>query len=199
MSFVGWVSVELPLARRRRRRPLLSQAAGLPRLRQRAVRDADARATGASPKYIITDRGTQFGSDYRLWCEARGICARFGALGHKRAIAIVERFMRSMKDEALRRVLVPMRLELMLTEVSAYATWYNTTRPHQALGGRKPDEVCFGRKPARDGPRFEPRPGLAAHLEAHDLRAERGAALELVVDFQHGRPHLPLPHLKAAA
>ncbi|HEY6724777.1 MAG TPA: DDE-type integrase/transposase/recombinase [Polyangiaceae bacterium] len=161
--------------------------------------DTTIAAAGASPKYIITDRGTQFGSDYLLWCEARGIRARFGALGHKRAIAIVERFIRSMKDEGLRRILVPMRLELMRTELVAYAAWYNTARPHQALGGRTPEEVCFGRKPARDGPRFEPRPGLAAHLEAHDLRPEHGAALELVVDFQHGRPHLPLPNLKAAA
>lgn len=161
--------------------------------------DTTIAATGASPKYIITDRGTQFGSDYLLWCKARSIRARFGALGHKRAIAIVERFIRSMKDEALRRILVPKRVQLMLTEIAAHATWYNTVRPHQALGGRTPHEVSLGRKPARDGPRFEPRPGLAVRPDPHDLRADSGAALELVVDFQHGRPHLPVPNLKAAA
>lgn len=161
--------------------------------------DTTIASVGTSPKYIITDRGTQYRVDYLHWCDARGIRPRFGALGHKRAIAVVERFFRSLKDEAFRRILVPMRVDAMRNEVAAYAEWYNSSRPYQSLDGRTPDEVCFGWKPARDGPRFEPRPGLAANLKAHDLRAEPGTALELVVDFQHGCRHLPSVKLKAAA
>ena len=62
-------------------------------LLDRAVRDA-----GAAPKYIVTDQGQQFQDDYRAWCKARGVRPRFGALGQHGSIAVIERFIRSMKD-----------------------------------------------------------------------------------------------------
>jgi transposase InsO family protein len=126
-----------------------------------------------------------------------GIQARFGALGRKGAIAVIERFFLSLKNEALRRLLVPMSLEAMRSEATVYMNWYNTHRPHQALRGCTPLEVADALAPARDGPRFEPR--SAVKVEAHDLRAEPGAALECVVDFQQGRRHLPVVTLREAA
>jgi hypothetical protein len=90
-----------------------------------------------------------------------------------------------------------MSIEAMRGEVALYMTWYNTERPHQALRGLTPLEVANALAPARDGPRFEPR--LAINVEGHDLRTEPGAALECVVDFQHGRRHLPIVSLRKAA
>ena len=55
------------------------------------------------PRYVVTDRGSQFGADYVTWCTERHIHARFGAVGRKGSIAIVERFIRSLKEEAFGR------------------------------------------------------------------------------------------------
>jgi len=73
---------------------------------------------------------------------------------------------------------------------------YNCHRPHQAPRGRTPLEVANTLAPARDGPRFEPRP--AVNVEAHNLRTDQGAALECVVDFQLRR-HLPVVTLRHVA
>ena len=159
--------------------------------------DAAVATVGKAPKYIITDKGTQFRTDYVDWCRAQRIQPRFGALGKKGAIAVIERFMLSLKNEALRRILVPMDLRAMRSEITAYANWYNSCRPHTALRGRTPVEVADALAPARDGPRFEPLP--AVKIEAHDLRAEQGTVLECVVDFQQGRRHLPVVTLREAA
>jgi hypothetical protein len=141
--------------------------------------------------------GCQFQTDYVDSCSARGIQPRFGALGRKGAIAVIERFFLSLKNEALRRILVPMSLEAMRSEIVAYVNWYNCCRPHTALRGRTPLEVADALAPARDGPCFETRP--AVKVEPHDLRAEQGAVLECVVDFQQGRRHLPIVTLREAA
>src|SRR5690606_10058727 len=136
--------------------------------------------------------------DYLDWCERRGIQPRFGALDKKGALAIAERFILSLKTEALRRILVPMSLQAMREQVIAYANWYNGWRPHQALGGRTPDEVCFALRPARDGPRFETRRSYPAPAGV-ELRAEAGTALSLVVHHEQDFSHLPTVVLRPAA
>lgn len=70
-------------------------------------------------------------------------------------IAIVERFIRSMKQECTRCLLVPMSLAAMRRELSLYATRFNTERPHTALAGKTLREVCAGRAVRRR--RYEPR------------------------------------------
>jgi len=73
------------------------------------------------------------------------------------SIAVVERFIRSMKNECCRRIVVPMRVAKLRVEVSLYFVWYNHHRPHQELGGRTPDEVYSHREPANEERRYEPR------------------------------------------
>jgi transposase InsO family protein len=46
---------------------------------------------------------------FRGWCKRRGIWLRYGAVGKHGSIAIVERFIRSMKQECTRRLVVPLR------------------------------------------------------------------------------------------
>ncbi len=111
-----------------------------------------------TPKYIITDKGKQFFCRaFRRWCGRRRIRPRYGAVGKHGSIAIVERFIRSMRSEGTRRIYVPLRRDAMRRELTLYTRWYNAHRPHRGLGGRTPLEVYTGVKPANEAPRFEPR------------------------------------------
>jgi hypothetical protein len=165
----------------------------------RAIRHA-----GRPPKYIVTDKGKQFWCpSFKRWCRRRGIRPRFGAVGKHGSIAIVERFIRSMKDEGMLCILVPLRLEAMRRELGLYAVWYNHHRPSQALGGQTPWEICVSRQPAHAKPRFEPRgdwptSGPCASPQTA-IRGERGVKLLLVVGYLEGRRHLPIVELRQAA
>ena len=48
------------------------------------------------------------------------------------------RFWRSLKDECCRRIVVPLGLVEMQSELDVYTAWYNQHRPHRALGGATP-------------------------------------------------------------
>jgi hypothetical protein len=45
----------------------------------------------------------------KAWCKRKGIRPRFGAVGKYGSIAVVERFIRTLKDECTRRIVVPLR------------------------------------------------------------------------------------------
>ena len=128
---------------------------------------------------------------------------RYGAVGEHGSIAVVERFIRSMKDECTRLILVPLRLEDMRTELSLYAGWYNDHRPHEWLEGKTPQEVYEGRSPRNTNPRFEPRPKWPSESRcaAPQTRIEgrRGVRLSLVIGYLEGRKHLPMIELRKAA
>jgi hypothetical protein len=160
---------------------------------QRAV----ARATGP-PKYFITDRGVQFQDEYRRWCAAAGVKPRFGAIGKHGSIAVVERLIRTLKSEVLRRFVLPLRHEVMLAELELAARWYNEHRPHARHRGATPAEIKDGATPTKDGPRFEPRRRFVGERR-RKLRGRRGAKLTLVVQGLEGRRHLPVIGLKQAA
>jgi transposase InsO family protein len=163
--------------------------------------DVIFQSIGHKPKYIITDQGPQFGEEYQDWCDARGITPRFGAIGQHGSIAVVERFILSLKNECTRRIIVPLRLAAFQIELTNYSRWYNEVRPHQCLGGRTPNEVFQGTPSARDGPKFETRPGVLKSMGRRRRRHEVVATsdLALVVDCLEGRRHLPVVSLKRAA
>ena len=160
--------------------------------------------TGEVPKYVITDKGRQFWCDgFKMWCKRRGIEPRYGAVGKYGSIAVIERFIRSLKDECTRRILVPLRLDAMRKEIGLYVDWHNRFRPGQGLGGRTPDEVYYDRPPANEKPRYEPRrkwprDALCAAPWA-PVKGRRGVRLEVKVTFLEGRKHLPIVGLKPAA
>ena len=150
----------------------------------------------ASPRTIITDQGVEFGWAFRSWCRRRGIRQRLGAVGEHGSIAIVERFIRSMKSECTRRILVPFRLAAMRAELGCYATWFNEHRPHEALRGRTPLEVYRGLTPTNTAPRFEPRdrwPKKARCAAPNSpMKGTPGAQLTLNVSRLERRAHLPI-------
>jgi hypothetical protein len=52
---------------------------------------------------------------------------------------------------------MPLRKQDLVRELAAYFDWYAEHRPHTHLRGRTPNEVYFGRRPANEVPRLEPR------------------------------------------
>jgi transposase InsO family protein len=162
-----------------------------------AFLDRITKRTGTRPKHIITDKGRQFFCEtFRSWCRRRGIRPRFGAVGKHGSIAIIERFLRSMKTECTRQIVVPLRLQEMRMELACYITWYNEHRPHQGLDGQTPSEMYHGS--ARPAPvaRLEPRPRWPL---CEPGRGRRTPHIRLVVGLLEGRRHLPVVELQRAA
>lgn len=166
--------------------PARPSSVQLQRFLERAV-----QRQGSPPSYIITDKEKMFRAKaYRRWCKRRGVRPRYGALGQPASIPLVERFIRSLKQECTRRVLVSLSLDAMRREIDLYGIWYNTHRPHAALRGRTPREVYESRLAKRR--RLEPRPKWP-HGPRH------GERLRLAVSYVEGRRHLPIIDLRRAA
>jgi len=161
-------------------------------------------AVGKNPRYVITDKGKQFWCEaFKVWCRRRHIRPRFGAVGKHGSIAVVERFIRSMKNECCRRIVVPMQVAKLRAEVSLYCIWYNHHRPHQGLGGRTPDEVYFDCPPANEKRRFEPRRDYPRGSPCAEpwakVKGRCGVRLDLRISHLEGRRHLPVVALRQAA
>jgi transposase InsO family protein len=159
----------------------------------------------STPKYIVCDRGGQFDCDgFRAWCRRKGIKPpRYGAIGQHGSIAVVERFILTMKSLLACLVVVPLRRDAFQQELQAIEQWYNGHRPHTWLGGRTPDEVYHGTYPANRRPRYEPRArwprGSPCAQPWALVRGQPGVRLDLEVTFHAGRKHLPVVRLKRAA
>jgi transposase InsO family protein len=155
------------------------------------------RQAAHPPGYIVTDKGRQFWcGSFKHWCRLRAVRPRFGAVGKQGSIAVVARFLRSMKVEGTKPIRVPLWLDAMRREIGSYATWYNLFRPDQALGGRSPWEVYSGLRPANVRPRFESRENWPANGPCASpqtaVQGERGKRLSLVVGSVDGRRRLPV-------
>jgi len=157
--------------------------------------DRAIRAGHSTPKYLVSDKGKQFWCrGYKSWCKRRGIRPRYGRIGEPAGIAIVERFIRSMKSECTRIVLAPLTLAGMRHELGLYAGWYNKHRPHMAHGGKTPDDLVRGNLRRRK--RFEPRSRLPRR--SRDELVTR-APVRLAVSYVERRRHLPVITLERAA
>jgi putative transposase len=160
---------------------------------------------GRAARHLVTDQGEQFHcTAFQRWCRAKGMRQRFGAVGKSGSIAVVERFLRTLKQESTRVVaVVPLLRRALCRELQLYASWYNAARPHTTLAGATPDEVYFGRRPACRMPRFEPRPawprGSPCAKPQVLVKGQPGVVLDVMVNFQSGRRHLPRIILNRAA
>lgn len=167
-----------------------------------SVLERAAASAGTPPKHIISDKGPQFwnlsqrkpSNAYQVWLAAHGVRPRFGAVGKKGSIAVIERFFGSLKRSGTRRILIPYSPHQMQTELNIFAQWYNSIRPHQSLGGRTPDDVWHGR--IAEHTRLEPR---ALYPIAQPELSKRVSGIELQARPFRGRSHLPSVSLRAAA
>ena len=156
------------------------------------------------PQYIISDKGLQFWSNnYKRWAESRNIKLRFGAIGQHGSIAVIERFFKTLKEEFLRGILIPLRLEYFQAEIRWTIEYYNSHRPHTFLNGRTPNEACYPSLPSNIAPRFEPRKRWPAKSKCASpqspLMDELGVKFKLHISYYEGRKHLPIIELKAVA
>jgi putative transposase len=161
-------------------------------------------AAGRAPKYIICDKGSQFWcAVFKGWCKKRGIRPRFGAVGQHGSIAVVERFIRTLKYEGLSGLVMPLRYETMRAELLRFINWFNAHRPHTTLGGKTPDEVYFRRFPANRKPRIEPRKGWPRGSPCAApqtlVAGQPGDRFVLDVTFVDGRAALAVVKLRRAA
>jgi len=160
--------------------------------------------TQAAPKYLISDHDSVFDCPgFASWCDGKGIIQRFGAVGQHGSIAVIERFIKTLKDECTRRIMIPQIREKFHREIGAFFNWYNAHRPHTTLGGKTPDEVYFTLRPANRQPRIEPRrrwPRKSPCAVPQTLIAgQPGDRFTLQADIVRGRRHLPIVSLKRAA
>ena len=118
-------------------------------------------------------------------------------VGKKGSLAVVERFILSLKSEFLWRIFVPFSLPRMRQAVAAYQLWYNEHRPHASLRGATPAEARNAVVLARDRVRFEPRARMP--LARGDPKVRRCGRLELRVSYVDGRKELPVVTLREAA
>jgi transposase InsO family protein len=162
------------------------------------------RKARSCPRHLITDHGRQFTDDgFRRWCRRQGIHQRFGAVDKYGSLSVVERLIRTLKNECTRKLIVPYNRATLRRELSLFVEWYNGHRPHSTLKARTPDEVYFDLPPACRAARFEPRlrwprDSPCAGPQA-PVRGRRGQRLDLNVTYLVGRRHLPIVELKKAA
>jgi transposase InsO family protein len=162
------------------------------------------RKTRARPKHLITDHGKQFiSAGFGQWCRRKDIHQRFGAVGKYGSIAVVERLIRTIKDECTRRLIIPYRRDAFRRELSLFIVWYNGHRPHTWLDARTSDEIYFEKPAACCAPRFEPRRrwprGSPCAQPQAKVRGRRGVRIELRFSYFAGREHFPIVELNQAA
>lgn len=160
---------------------------------------------GKAPKHLVTDSGVQFTcDDFKRWCGCHSIHQRKGAVGKPGSIAVIERFIGTLKREGIQPLpLISLFRRAFYREVLLNVGWYNSFRPHMSLQGAAPDEVYFARSPASRKPRFEPRAAwpraspCAAPLAL--IKGQPGTHIQLKIQFVAGRRHLPRITLTRAA
>jgi len=126
---------------------------------------------GHAPRWMVTDHGRQFTSGaFKRALARRGIRRRYGAVARtgSRGLARIDRFWRTLKGEYARGLFLYRPLRSIERNLTSFVSWFNTERPHQALGHRTPDEVHLGRRRRR--PRAITRGVLAVRFVGGDHR-----------------------------
>ena len=105
---------------------------------------AAAREHG-SATWFVTDQDpiVRRAKNVNALARRLGMRRRYGAVGRKGSIAIIERFWKSMKVENARHLNRHASIGSIDRKLSSYAEWFNAHRPHQGLDGMTPDEVFF--------------------------------------------------------
>jgi transposase InsO family protein len=162
------------------------------------------RRCWAQSNHLISDKGRQFHcAGLKRWCRRREIHLRFGAVGQHGSIAVIERFILTLKQDCAQWPIVLMKHRRFENGLHCFADWYNDSRPHTRLQGRTPNEVYHRRFPNHRRPRYESRqhwPRGSPSARPWALARNRpGARLELKVAFRAGRRDLPIVAIHRAA
>ncbi len=80
------------------------------------------RSVGSWPGHLITDHGPQFTAEaFDAWCRRHDIQQRFGAIGKHGSLAVIERLIKSLKNECTRLLpIVPLARAAFGRELDNY-------------------------------------------------------------------------------
>ena len=98
---------------------------------------------GASPRFLVTDHGSQFRSEFRSSIESFDVMHIRCQVQTWQLNAKVERVFKDVKAW-VRRSALPMSLKSIQRRIDAYAKWHNRYRPHSAHGTLTPVEAGHG-------------------------------------------------------
>lgn len=101
-----------------------------------------AAARGHSPfifKTVQSDHGAEFSKWFTKRCLNQGISHRHSRVRMPTDNAHVERFILTLQKQCFNRI--PRSLKAWRKEIPDFLHWYNTERPHMALGMKTPLEV----------------------------------------------------------
>ena len=101
------------------------------------------------PRFIITDHGCQYRTQFRNAMKALGVTQVRGRVRSPLFNGKVERFFRTLR-QWLRVVLLPMTVRGIQARLNRYRDWFNTHRVHQAIDGLTSDEAV--NRSTRDKP-----------------------------------------------
>jgi transposase InsO family protein len=98
----------------------------------------NATMDGTAPRFLIRDRDDKYGPTFDRVVESLGVRVIKTAIRAPNMNAIAERFVGSLRREALDHVLV-IDEEHLARIGREYAMFFNSARPHQGIGQRVPD------------------------------------------------------------
>jgi transposase InsO family protein len=185
-AFMGFVTITIGAVVDAFSRKVVAIAAWRGRPVERTAADAILlvrRAIDAAraPRWIVSDHGRQFiARRFGAFLARRKVRRRFGAVGRPQAVAIVDRFFRSVKSEIADAFFALKPLATINRQLAGYAAWFNERRVHLGLGGRTPNAVHAGRPPRKL------------------RRLEPGGRYALSVRYVNDTKRLPVFRLRAA-
>jgi transposase InsO family protein len=98
------------------------------------------------PRFLITDHGCQFRTQFKRSIEADGITHVKGPVRCPTFNGKIERLFRTAR-QWLRFTLLPVGPRPLKRRLNIFRDWYNTIRPHSALGQLTPEEAWQGNEP----------------------------------------------------
>ena len=107
----------------------------------------EATPFGTKPRFLLRDNDSKFGAQFARVAATTGIEIVRTPFRAPRANAIAERFLGSVRRECLDHLLILSEQHLFRV-LSAYCTYFNTARPHQALRQALPKPAVPGRTAA---------------------------------------------------
>ncbi|GAB5496014.1 MAG: hypothetical protein Phyf2KO_10940 [Phycisphaerales bacterium] len=102
--------------------------------------ESSIESGGATPRFLVTDHGSQFRSGFRASIESLGVTHVRCQVRTWQLNAKVERVFKDLKTW-VRRSAMPMSVKSIQRRIDAYANWHNRYRPHSAHGTLTPDEA----------------------------------------------------------